>query len=383
MVAKNRTLLLPDQQRRERRRIGIYDDEIVPPATGGTGAPTDASYVVMGANAVLAAERVLTAGSGIGIVDGGPNGPVTISAFGLATQSPGWYGSGADGAVVFDGINTYAFASLAGSTYTLNRDLHATSIVVSAGIALVTGSVASGSWRVHCINNFQNDGSVGAPGTNGGNGAAGGGTGGAALTAGTLPGSLVGANGATGNGTNQGVSAAACVTNAGQGSAGHGTSTNIGGTSTAPTPPTNNQGNVNGVYNIFNCYHALCHNAAIFTQYSGAQGGATGGGGGVGVGSGGAGSGGGWCLIAARTISGAGTFTVKGGAAGIGTVSNTWGGSNGGSSGVLIVITGSVNYKATITCDISGGDPSQAGGAPLTTAGSVGGVGRLIEFFYA
>jgi hypothetical protein len=47
---------------------------------GGGGAPTTASYVVLALNGTLTAERVLTAGSGIGIVDGGAGGNVTISS---------------------------------------------------------------------------------------------------------------------------------------------------------------------------------------------------------------------------------------------------------------------------------------------------------------
>ncbi len=55
--------------------------------TGGTGggAPTNASYVVMGTDATLTAERVLTAGSGITITDAGPGGAVTIAS----TVTPG------------------------------------------------------------------------------------------------------------------------------------------------------------------------------------------------------------------------------------------------------------------------------------------------------
>lgn len=53
-----------------------------PPGTGGGGAPTDASYVVIGTNATLSDERVLTAGSGISISDGGAGSTVTISATG-------------------------------------------------------------------------------------------------------------------------------------------------------------------------------------------------------------------------------------------------------------------------------------------------------------
>ena len=49
-------------------------------AGGGGGAPDNAEYVVLSLDATLTNERVLTAGSGISIVDGGANGPVTINA---------------------------------------------------------------------------------------------------------------------------------------------------------------------------------------------------------------------------------------------------------------------------------------------------------------
>ena len=49
---------------------------------GGGGAPTNATYVTLSADATLTQERVLTAGSGITIVDGGAGSTVTISASG-------------------------------------------------------------------------------------------------------------------------------------------------------------------------------------------------------------------------------------------------------------------------------------------------------------
>jgi hypothetical protein len=52
------------------------------PAGGGGGAPTDASYVVIGADSTLTDERVLTAGSNITITDGGAGGNITIAASG-------------------------------------------------------------------------------------------------------------------------------------------------------------------------------------------------------------------------------------------------------------------------------------------------------------
>ena len=50
-------------------------------STGGI-APATAPYITLGADATLTAERVLTAGPGITLTDGGPNGAVTISASG-------------------------------------------------------------------------------------------------------------------------------------------------------------------------------------------------------------------------------------------------------------------------------------------------------------
>jgi len=49
------------------------------PATG-SGAPVDATYVTMSLNGTLTNERVLTAGSGISIVDNGANSTVVITA---------------------------------------------------------------------------------------------------------------------------------------------------------------------------------------------------------------------------------------------------------------------------------------------------------------
>ena len=60
---------------------------------GGGGAPTTASYVTIGAEAGLTAERVLTAGSGITVTDGGAGSTVTVA---LGTHAANHTAAGSD-----------------------------------------------------------------------------------------------------------------------------------------------------------------------------------------------------------------------------------------------------------------------------------------------
>jgi hypothetical protein len=57
-------------------------------STPPTGAPAAAQYVTLALDGTLTSERVLTAGTGISITDGGANGNVTVAASGLATNTP-------------------------------------------------------------------------------------------------------------------------------------------------------------------------------------------------------------------------------------------------------------------------------------------------------
>jgi hypothetical protein len=62
--------------------------DLVSGGGGGGGAPANASYVVLGASAGLTAERVLAAGAGLTLADGGGGGSATLSVY-VAGQTTG------------------------------------------------------------------------------------------------------------------------------------------------------------------------------------------------------------------------------------------------------------------------------------------------------
>lgn len=68
--------------------------------TGATLAPVDATYVVFSSNSTLTSERIITAGSGITITDGGAGGNLTIAATGGGSGDVVGPASATDNAVV-------------------------------------------------------------------------------------------------------------------------------------------------------------------------------------------------------------------------------------------------------------------------------------------
>lgn len=56
---------------------------VAPSGGGGGGAPTGASYVTLATDGGLTSERVLTAGAGVSVTDGGAGGAVTVAWAGL------------------------------------------------------------------------------------------------------------------------------------------------------------------------------------------------------------------------------------------------------------------------------------------------------------
>jgi Repeat of unknown function (DUF5907) len=100
---------------------------------GGGGAPTTSTYVTMSTDATLTAERVLTAGTGITLADGGANGNATLSLTAPVTAVLGGTGQTA-----------YAIGDLlfANTVSTLSRLAD-----VATGNALISGGVTTApSW---------------------------------------------------------------------------------------------------------------------------------------------------------------------------------------------------------------------------------------------
>ena len=112
-----------------------YDDV----GGGGGGAPTNASYVVMNSNTTLTAERVLTAGNGISISDGGANGNVTIEFDCSEVAGTGLACSGED---IYIKTAYRGAEARCGSSYYLRGDgsCRSASQIVSDGGGLTTSN---------------------------------------------------------------------------------------------------------------------------------------------------------------------------------------------------------------------------------------------------
>jgi hypothetical protein len=130
-------------------------------ASGGSGAPTDASYVVLSSNGTLTSERVLTAGSGISITDGGAGGNVTIAATGAGGGSGGinYFDSTAAGSIFTSGSTAFKGNELVSSPRNKGSDVFfyvsgsSADKTLFGGDVRISGSLTIGSGSITLTSN--------------------------------------------------------------------------------------------------------------------------------------------------------------------------------------------------------------------------------------
>jgi len=98
--------------------IKVYDGGWV--ALGATAAPVDATYLTLGTNGTLTAERVLTAGEGVDFTDGGANGLLTILGEDSSATNNGIVELATDAEANAGTCNPWKFTSLYRRNYNYN-----------------------------------------------------------------------------------------------------------------------------------------------------------------------------------------------------------------------------------------------------------------------
>jgi hypothetical protein len=275
-------------------------------------------------------------------------GSQTLTSVGAAGVTLPWlgglFGQGTDGAITFDGIATpVAGATLSGSTYTMTRDIQATSITVNA-----TVTVKPVNWRLFCKGTITvaSTGAIVADG-----GAASGSTAGTAVnTVNMIQGSGAGGAGGTGvsgAGANGGTVNWGLI--GGAGGAGTSGAGGTGGTSNTGSSLTN------GPNNPFITPIPYLQGGAFWNGANRGLNWGAGGGGGSDASSnagGGGGGGGGVICMFAYAVVNSGTLSAQGGAGANGTGGNA-GGGGGGTGGFVVAYTLSAWTAGTIT--VNGG----------------------------
>lgn len=123
--------------------IGFPFDELVTIVAAGGGAPTGAQYVTLATNSTLSAERVLTAGDGISLVDAGAGSTLTVHGpRGVCTLEQ--YGAVGDGVTSDNAAMASAISALNAGTYgtlLLGADrtylLTAAHTITAAGVSVI------------------------------------------------------------------------------------------------------------------------------------------------------------------------------------------------------------------------------------------------------
>jgi hypothetical protein len=346
----------------------------VPFSSGGSVSITATSPIVVTPSPITGTGVVSHAASGVTpgtYGDVSDVAQITVEADGHITAVtnipiPGiggkWlFGDGSDGSFTADGSATPAWATLAGSVYTMTRNAYLINLTVNAGVTIdeagfqiwcngtLTGVNATTS-IIECLTASATtqtgvaktyNAVYGAAGTSsvgsGGNGQ----TGIAAVVGSPTVGiALGGVGGAGGNGQ-------------GTGAAGGGLTTAL-----ASQGSLHSGGIISAVMWGRTLMGAL-GNSSVYT------GGAGGGGGGKdipGHAGGGGGAGGFICGVLSRFIAGVGIFKARGGDGAPGQGGNSSGGGAGG-GGAVMVMTQTTNWASLWTTDVTGGTGGTASGA--------------------
>jgi hypothetical protein len=258
------------------------------------------------------------------------------------------YGGGEDGAAVFDGVNTFSFASLVGSAYTLTRDVF---LSTGASIAAAGISLDTGGFRLFCNGTFTNNGVIMRDGKN-----ASGATAGGSSTLGSLGIGTAGGNGRSANtglpGTGQSNGLQDASASGGAGGAGGANAGGAGGTYTA-----NVAGNGGGNFLFVDMTSFLPGassggNQGLLAIVGGGAGGGGGGSDNGGVSGGGGGGGGGVLQLTIFNLINNGQIHANGGngAAASGAGGNG-GGGGGGAGGIIFSLSRFRSGSGTIVAN--------------------------------
>lgn len=347
----------------------------------GVNASTTAG-ITFGTDGLLAvsASSSFSPASGVtGNMTFGSDGRLYFTLNGITGNNQSiFFGTGSDGAVVFNGSNDYSsFATRVTSTYRLIRDVHATTIVASSGI-----TIATNGFKIYATESVSSSAFIIGDGTAGQVGTAGsaGGLPGFSYSTGTLGGGISGARGAVSSASTVNGNSATSVSAPGLGGNGADSGSGGGG-ATAGTGATVVASRVKvGALTVTDAVVEGYDNTIYLIRGGGGGGGgsSSSGGGASGAGGGGGGGGGGM-FISSPSI----TFTTvsivrsAGGAGGTGASGAGGSGAGGGGGGGGFII---LRYLTTYTNQGIVSAPGGAGGTGVVsgTNGSNGTSGTVI-----